>query len=67
MKSGLDAMPLFLLVDLLIWMVPQLNISQHSKTPFIYFQVFVVLEGEITVVIHTTQFTAKKGNLPNIS
>merc|ERR1719361_3314907 len=24
--------------------------------------VFVVLEGEITVVIHTTQFTAKKGD-----
>ena len=25
-------------------------------------QVFVVLEGEITVEIHTTQFTAKKGD-----
>ena len=26
------------------------------------FQVFVVLEGEITVVLHTTQFNAKKGD-----
>ena len=25
-------------------------------------QVFVVLEGEITVVLHTTQFNAKKGD-----
>lgn len=29
---------------------------------FLYFQVFVVLEGEITVVIHNTNFNAKKGD-----
>ena len=28
----------------------------------ISFKVFVVLEGEITVVLHTTQFNAKKGD-----
>ena len=27
-----------------------------------FLQVFVVLEGEITVVLHTTQFNAKKGD-----
>ena len=29
---------------------------------FLSFKVFVVLEGEITVVLHTTQFNAKKGD-----
>ena len=29
---------------------------------FFSFKVFVVLEGEITVVLHTTQFNAKKGD-----
>ena len=28
----------------------------------LFLQVFVVLEGEITVVLHTTQFNAKKGD-----
>ena len=39
----------------------------HRHIPFeikltLYLQVFVVLEGEITVVLHTTQFNAKKGD-----
>ena len=42
------------------------NVNKYSKTkiPCLIFlsQVFVVLEGEITVVLHTTQFNAKKGD-----
>jgi glyoxylate utilization-related uncharacterized protein len=32
------------------------------KATALLLQVFVVLEGEITVVLHTTQFNAKKGD-----
>ena len=35
----------------------------HFPCSFLFcFQVFVVLEGEISVVLHTTEFNAKKGD-----
>ena len=40
----------------------EFEIFFHEVTMIVFFQVFVVLEGEITVVIHTTEFVAKKGD-----